>query len=294
MSTLKSIRSDSEELVVDFALACDEIVSAKFIIAEKKISTLLQIIASSSRLYGLIQRVMQPFDFLQELKNVIHGKEIILPSSRSKRIALIFCLLYSFDVKKIDLQEFIHHHFESDNVNDEFSAFGSSIVTVFQNDVLAALRGEIDVPSAAEEEPLKEEKEPLDAETEQLKNDILSFGDLLKGSETVQDTNEQKSDYQSEQSDEKDSLDNVQLSDLLLCIREITDRVNLSADLGKTEKDEILLVCEAFENAVKFNYRQTIKIMYIGLKNTIAVSPIARQLSMQTDNLQKIIEESGL
>ena len=57
------------------------------------------------------------------------------------------------------------------------------------------------------------------------------------------------------------------------------------------EREELMLISEAFEKAVEFGTPSTIKIMYIGLKNTIRVSSIARPLGLQADNLDRLISE---
>ena len=148
MRTVYDIMTNSDEAITDFFRSCDDTAAAKFILAEKKISTLLQVIASSKKLFAIMANATQSFDFAAELKKAVRGKEFVLPTGRKKQIALVFSLLYSFDTKKLDLQEFIHNHFESDNVNEEFSAFGSVIIGSFRANVLDEFRA---VPEPVQE-----------------------------------------------------------------------------------------------------------------------------------------------
>ncbi len=275
MRTVYDIMSDSDECLGDFCRACDDTAAAKFILGEKKISELLQVIAGSKKLFAIMADATQNFDFAAELKKAVNGKEFVLPTGRKKQIALVFGLLYAFDTKKLDLQVFIHNHFESENVNDEFARFGSVIIGNFRANVSDEYRA---VPEPAHEpepepKPAPQEEKPVrDEEKNFLEFDFFS---------------------QSENSENAD-FDKIQASSLLVCIREIIGIVARDPELMPTEREELMLVCEAFEKAVEYGSRETVKIMYIGLKNTIAVSSATRKLEIQTENLSRLIKELQL
>ena len=269
MKTVYDIMTDSDECLSDFLRACNETAAAKFILAEKKISALLQIIAGSKKLFSVMARATENFDFAQELKKAVNGNEFILPTGRQKQIAIVFSLLYAFDTKKLDLQQFIHNHFASDNVNDEFSRFGKVILCNFRDNVDAELKA---VP-----EPPAPEPEPEPEQVREEEKPFLDFDFFARNGAT-----------------QNGEFDDIQTSSLLVSIREIIGIVARDPDLDSVEREELMLVCEAFEKAVEFNSKQTVKIMYIGLKNTVAASSVARRLEIQFDNLKKLMNELQL
>ena len=269
MRAVYDIMSDSDERLNDFRLACDEAAAAKFILAEKKISELLQIIAGSKKLFNIMADATQNFDFAAELKKAVNGREFVLPTGRKKQIAIVFSLLYAFDSKKLDLQEFIHNHFESENVNDEFARFASVILGNFRANVCDEFRAVPEpqpAPEPEEEKPVREEEK-----------NFFEFNFFSQGAEN-----------------ESGDFDKIQASSLLVSVREIIGIVARDPELMPTEREELMLVCEAFEKAVEYGSRETVKIMYIGLKNTIAVSSAVRRLEIQTDNLNRLIKELQL
>lgn len=281
--------TDSENAINDFSRACNEVATAKFILAEKKISELLQIIAGSKKLFSIIQSSTESFDFKKELKKAVNGREFILPSGRRKQIALVFSLLYSFDTKKLDIQQFIHNHFSADNVNGEFAVFGATLIANFRKNVEDEYRGvepDESVPASRSLAPAtaKDMRETPSSEIEDYSDFDESSGEIEPVKEKINYT------FGDDGSDEK-PLDDIQINSLLVCIREIIGVIARDPNLVAEEREELMLISEAFEKAVEFGTPSTIKIMYIGLKNTIRVSSIARPLGLQADNLDRLISE---
>src|SRR5574344_432748 len=103
------IKISNEELskISQFVDSCDDMINGKFILADVKITKILNMIAGSEELYRYISECMTGFDFSREfhraeLKNNLNGGEFITPSDPQKLVAFVFCLLVECDAKRID------------------------------------------------------------------------------------------------------------------------------------------------------------------------------------------------
>jgi hypothetical protein len=303
----------SDSCILSFDKACDGLLSARFILADKKISELLQIIAGSKRLYALIEGCTKDFDFFREFRHArkfYEGKGTIeLPEGRKKQIAFMFSLLYSFDTKKIDIKEFIHTFYTSHNDNDEFSLFCLALITGFRKNVGAEFVHE-------EEETVKEDyKKAVVSSTASRESgaktqpQVISYGKQLSGFRLDDDLTEPDDvkdryrDVSPENSggfvdphalEPPDRLNGLQIDSLLTVAREIIGVVARDASIVTLEREEIMIVCEGFVKAVEYGDINAVKIMYIALKNTIRCSGISRPLQMQSDDLERLIREYGV
>lgn len=105
-----------------FFIACDELISGKYILADNKISEVLKAIAASEELTGLFTAVTERFDYpAAKQKYLRYPSEpggtkgaAYLPAERGDLIAFIFCLLVDFDTKVMRLQDFLRKFFHED------------------------------------------------------------------------------------------------------------------------------------------------------------------------------------
>lgn len=128
--------SKSEEALSSFLLACDEVISAKFILAEKKISALLQTIACEPLLIDFFKTALIGYNRTAEFaraKSKVGGRsKLSLPVNRTKIIAFAFCLLLELDTGKRDIKEFLDEYFYSPNPKEQYDAFVKTIVVPFK------------------------------------------------------------------------------------------------------------------------------------------------------------------
>ncbi len=144
MKTVYDIMDRTEKSLIKFDQACEEAAVSKFIVAEKRISSVLQCIAGSSILYEFISECLNGFDFKKEtasLMRTIDGrlKLAIDVLPRRKRIAYVFSLFYSFDSRQNELLKFIQKYYSSNNVNLEYSEFCKEILLPFKYDIFNEL-----------------------------------------------------------------------------------------------------------------------------------------------------------
>ena len=104
----------NEELskIAQFIAGCNDMINGKFILADVKITKVLNNIAESEELYRFISECMNNFDFIKELhraemKNSLNSGAFTPPQEPEKLVAFVFCLLVECDAKRIDFYSFI-------------------------------------------------------------------------------------------------------------------------------------------------------------------------------------------
>lgn len=144
--------------VAMFNHACDEVIQSKYIIAEGKISALLQTIAGNKYLYEFFKNAVDGYDFAREYKKSLIANDsrysLALPTNPVKLTAYVFCLLLDFDTRQMLLKDFLHDVFYSElGANVEYERFVIDIIVPFKRCVNKLLN-EKDEP---EQDPSVEE-----------------------------------------------------------------------------------------------------------------------------------------
>ena len=165
-----------EKTIENFKKASADFVGAKYILADKKISELLKIIASSKMLYELFRHVTENFDYAT-FKEVcfarsINGKGVFtMPARDEDALALIFLLLVEIDDKKTDLIKLLNDYFPSEGgKQSSYALFVTQAVIPFEllvekyaymlvNEQIDQDRN-VETPQSQVEEKEAEEKEP--------------------------------------------------------------------------------------------------------------------------------------
>ena len=128
--------STSDEALEAFTSACDEVINAKFILAEKKISSLLQTIASNPILIDFFKTALSGYNRIDEFaraKSKVGGRsKLTLPIHKTKIVAFAFCLLLELDTGKRDLKEFLDEFFHSANPKEQYDNFVKTIIVPFK------------------------------------------------------------------------------------------------------------------------------------------------------------------
>src|SRR5574344_2091421 len=137
------IKVSSEELskISQFVASCNDMINGKFILADVKITKILNMIAGSDELYRYITECMTGFDFSREyhraeVKNGLNGGVFAVPAEREKVVAFVFCLLVECDAKRIDFYNFINENFIAENRSDAYKFFSTKLLVPFR-DILA-------------------------------------------------------------------------------------------------------------------------------------------------------------
>lgn len=189
-----------ERDLIRFDELCDELIKSKFIVAEVKIMKLLKCIADSQILFDSLEKCLTGFNYEYEYTKAkvptddakLRNKFTFqLPIEPSKKVALIFRILYDIDTKAVDLQKFINEFFI---VDDEpymgFSNFINSIVVPFKNDFEYIITG----VKRVEEAPIVEYKEELKLKEHYL----IDIIEILKKMNEIIDKDELKAGQKEE------------------------------------------------------------------------------------------------
>ena len=133
----------SREQIDVFIRRCDELMESRFIIADTKISELLQAIAASDLLYAFFRDVTKSFDYNRAKRQYMNyapygnaQKKLLFPQDPEQKLAFIFCLLMEFDNKTCDLGTFLQEYFYEDgSYYESFYALCNQVIKPFRNGV---------------------------------------------------------------------------------------------------------------------------------------------------------------
>ncbi|MBR4124342.1 MAG: hypothetical protein IKR12_02085 [Clostridia bacterium] len=136
------IQVSNEELskISQFLASCDSMANGKFILADVKITKILNMIASSEELYRYISECMTGFDFVREyhraeVKNGLNGGVFAVPQEPKKLVAFVFCLLVECDAKRLDFYSFINENFRIASNTDAYQNFANNLLVPFKDTI---------------------------------------------------------------------------------------------------------------------------------------------------------------
>ena len=148
---------EENEKLNEFLVACDEMITGKFILSDTKVAKILKCIATSSHLYQLFGQCLVGFNFKQELQSATKDG-FVMPESKEKVVAFVFCFLLEIDNKHISLQNFVNDHFyHKEGYNRSYQNFALTVLVPFKENVLALLSGE----ETEENEEIVPQEEPI-------------------------------------------------------------------------------------------------------------------------------------
>lgn len=159
----KKYMSDSPESFQAVLDAADDLIAAQYLLAESKISALLQKIAASSKAYELFEKALEGFDFSLTFdaalsRNALGVPTLTMPSDPKTAAAFAFCILLDIDTGRCALGDFLHAYFYRENATSEFALFLKNIAEPFKAAIVAlSSGGEREEPSGEENsEKIKE------------------------------------------------------------------------------------------------------------------------------------------
>ena len=278
--------SDNDTLILDFDRACDDLILSKYILADKRISDLLKVIASSKKLYSLMKDMLKSFDFVAEYKLATMRKgHFFLPKSRKKLISFVFCLLFYIDTNAIELSDFLKDNFASSNVNMEFSAFASQVILPFRHAVGREFLGE------SEEKNSKEEFDILAVGSAVKNEDNMFLDSVPRGENFISNDFEIDPQLNSQQQTKLTHDHLIHFESLYLLSQDVLAVVSSSNEINLVEKNTILLELKNFENAIKMQLISAISTTYKALRSALIWSGFNDALSKQLGEIDHIVRE---
>lgn len=253
--------------VEEFARACEETANVKFILAERKISELLMLIATSEKLSDVVARASSGFDFAATLKSsrIRTGKHqsLLPPVGRKELIAFAVNLLYAFDVRAVLLQDFLEEYFYSANgINFSFSLFAHSIILPLRDSIVDELAEE---EAARSVEDLPPHRETNDAPA-------------------------------AEGTDETESvcLPEDAATDFIDRIADICDIAKASGELTDAELKDLYDVAGGVAGAVQQSNAQLIRALMTGFGAVVRAGRMADELGEKVLELDETLTHFGI
>lgn len=159
--------------IEEFYNSCTDLLNAKLILADAKISKILKSVMASSDLISVIGETLVNFNFDNEfskaqVKNEMTTLYFQLPSEKEKIVALVFGMLSECDTHQLDLHGFIKDFFvdEDEDMSKGFADFVHSVVFPFR-DALCEMAG-----YSVKQEQKVEEKD-MEVQEEQVDKGVL-------------------------------------------------------------------------------------------------------------------------
>ena len=86
-----------------FNIACEQLLSGKYILIDIKISSLIKIIDENEKLKNIVSNCIDSFDFSSQFDNEITN--VVLPSSDKEIVSFVYSFLYKFKNNELNLGE---------------------------------------------------------------------------------------------------------------------------------------------------------------------------------------------
>lgn len=252
-----------------FESRMDDLLSSNYILADKKITAVLQSVTASKLFYGLISFCAEGFDYETSFSHCFKDNRFYYPESEKELIALGFCLLGDFDTKRLDLFKLLENYFPADNYDKSYKAFCSSFLLPFKNAVVRAA------------------------------NAMLSFDD---GDASVAFSTRTKTanDFGKNQIvPENDSAENFAPAsesgrkNYYTCFADVqkilySERTKiLQAKIKEDKKNDVLAILGAFKDCLFLGDKQQIRIAFLSYKYAIMNF---KRLDTEIDDIERILK----
>ena len=130
------IKTKNVSDIAEFSSAMDDLITSKFILAEKRISSVLQTIANNADLYDLFKQALNGYNYSVEFsKSRTSDKgrpKLVLPQNQARKIAYVFCLLMEIDTGKRGLKDLLDEYYFLPRPNQSFMLFASEMLEPFK------------------------------------------------------------------------------------------------------------------------------------------------------------------
>ena len=125
-----------------FFIACDDLITGKHILADKKIGEVMRAIATSEELMGLFTTVTDRFDYLAAKRSCLREPDktrsmrgrAYLPTDEADLLAFVFCLLVELDSGVLRLNDFLLRYFYEDgSLTASYVLFVNKMIRPFRD-----------------------------------------------------------------------------------------------------------------------------------------------------------------
>lgn len=300
---LSVMETDTSKSLAAFNAAAADLMNATYIIVSRKISKLLQSVAQSRPLYEFLAGETKGYNFVEDFRSRQFRDEngrpyIAVPKEPDKQLKFAFCLLFAIDTGKLNIENLLHTFYYNSDANTELRSFCAEIVRPFAENLNMVMTSP---PAPRMSEPSEGELNidlsgvqnfaPTDAE--QLAAPQPKLAAAQSDLQPVAALPETKSEQTVEQSAPAAELSESHAA-LINVVSEIVDVISHDITLSILAREELLLVCDAFNTAVSLGDAKPIRLMYIALKYTLMSCSIFPELESKYEEMRKYTEEIGI
>ena len=243
-----------------FTQRVNALLESKYILADKKISSLLKGIVSSQVLMDVLRESLKTMTYAAEFarnrlidsdaNNGVRAK-MTLPVDKKRLFTFVFCLLAEIDAGERDFSKFLTEYFGAENANESFGKFCDEIIVPFKK---------------AGEHLLRE------TDTDGLDREAVQKGVSYFDAESI---------YVSSATSDA----------VIIVINKIKNKVEKDFQGGGEQYSECMQIIDAFVNALFSKNPKLINIVWIGFKNTLkCVKGFEREVA----RIKNILTEANL
>jgi hypothetical protein len=232
---------EERENIVEFFNACNEMIEGRFILSDTKVSNILKSVVKSETLYKLYSDCMVGFKFNKTLdfckaSNPNNGGYFQMPMEAKDVMAFVTCLLLEVDKRNINLQNFVTDNFySSDGYNISYNNFALTVLVAYKSSVKT----------------------------------LLGIDETGKDIEVEEDEVAQVSIEETVEEVKANENTKILFANLMLSIIELQNAINDDVKIKFNEKEELLIVLKALNQAVHLEQLIIINALLIPLEYTI-------------------------
>lgn len=129
-----------EDNIQDFINSCDDMIKGKFIMADSKISKILETIAKNETLYNYINQCVNGYNFQKEYEKILNECDNGLYEATNdieKNIAFVMCLFVEVDHHRMKFYDFISRFFRGAGAGNEYEAFVQTMLKPFKEAIIS-------------------------------------------------------------------------------------------------------------------------------------------------------------
>lgn len=239
----------------------DELCKCKYLLADKKVGEVLKVIASSRMLCDLFAFCTKEFDYEKaKRKSFLSGEmgkngRFVRPDKDSDFIALVFLLLYDFDMKNMDLLQVAYAYFYDRDLEGCYRNFCNELILPFKEEIKKVTDKMFDFAKEQQQQQVTVEKAETNAATKPENTSKIRYEQIVL---------------------KMLSADRVTLFNL-----KINDRT----------KSDLMLLLDTFESAVYDGEKDAVRYAFVAYK--YAVSGM-KKIETKLPEIEKILTQEGI
>lgn len=241
----------------------DELCKCKYLLADKKVGEVLKVIASSRMLCDLFAFCTKEFDYEKTKRKCFLSGEMgkngrfVRPEKDSDFIALVFLLLYDFDMKNMDLLQVAYAYFYDRDLEGCYRNFCNELILPFKEEIKKVTDKMFDY--AKEQQQVAVEKVEVNAAAKSA--------------------------------DRAENASKIKYEQIVLKLLS-ADRIMLfNLKLDDRTKSDLMLLLDAFESAVYDGEKDAVRYAFVAYK--YAVNGM-KKIESKLPEIEKILVQEGI